>query len=521
MSHGSLVLYLAGTREFHRPERSLRCNGHLRQQVAAAESLPLAPPPGPVPASVAEGQVQLLRLDRVAQSLGTLELPAPVHFVFILTDQSDERFRRSDTSALAPVLDRWCRERGFGSTYEVLSAPPHQLDGAGTELIAKMDERLSQARRVILVAGGGPAALQIAAHFAVFEGVRHRDDVTVMQLEEVRGGPDEGQTATGFPTDTRVRPIRQFHRLVGERTIEQHAAELITQLDLPGAAQLLQAAQAAGLGPTGAQTHASVLLKRLSRQQASEEPTEQLESALSLAEVEWSRPGGSRAEALWYSSLAVVDLLPSAWTASRGRDVWVGNTNELCDAYNDGVKHPRRKDEWSGLQLASRSFQAAGPLLAAGPPVIHLPRRSLPLQELLGERHRGDLPDQTLLWAALRVTFRQLRNDNAHEMIGLSLAAAEERLRRESDRFIDSVEYLDGRGERPWPPSPTAEGEASALRRQLVSTAPHGCGPLELTVSLDQPSSPFRRLLRVLVPSLSDANPMIDSARKLRAELVD
>lgn len=38
-----------------------------------------------------------------------------------------------------------------------------------------------------------------------------------------------------------------------------------------------------------------------------------LHAALDLAEIEWSRPAGSRAEAIWYAMPAVVELMPAAW----------------------------------------------------------------------------------------------------------------------------------------------------------------------------------------------------------------
>ena len=443
----TLVVFVAGDREFHRPDETLGCTGTLDEQVKRAYDLEISDLPSPPSEGLAvatPGHVQLLRLDRVAQALEDWQVPAPVGFVFVLTDQADPLYRGRDTAQLAPVLARWCRARGFAFTHEVIQEPPHRLDGGGEELITKLDERLGQVEQVVLVVGGGPAALQTAAHFAAFQGVRHRDGVTVVQLEQIDPDTPQGPGRSCLPADTRVRPIRRFHRLVGQRTIDQQAVQLLDDLDLPGAAQLIRATEAVTPDRGTVGKLADELLTGLARQQPAETAMEQLVAAVDLAEVEWSRPGGSRAEALWYASMSVVDLLARAWADHHGNGPWPTAFRDLADTYNDALPTARRDAPWPQLSVAPRVFPEVAPILAAGPAKLQLPRRGVNLARILGKHHTGTKPDHTRTWAALLVTYKAVRNDFAHELVGLSRKDADDRIAALSTTFMDAVRTLSG-----------------------------------------------------------------------------
>lgn len=507
----TMVVYLAGAREFHWPEETLGCVGELDEQVRAAAELPLADPPGRMPASVVPGHVHLLRLDRVAQSLEAIRNPKPLGFVFILTDQRDPNFGTKDTSQLTDVLRRWCEARGFVCAQEVLTQAPNRLDGGGQELIAKLDRRFTTAERIVLVSSGGPSALQIAAHFAAFQGTRHREDVTILQLEEVRLTNAEDPVSSRNPVDTKVIPIQKFQRVVGQRAIEHQAAEALDRLDLQGASQLIQAARSSGLCDQSTESLAEELLKGLARQEVLPNQLEQLRGALSLAEVEWSRMAGNRAEALWYAGLAIVDLLAPAWAVAndRGNELHIRPTKRLVESFNDAARHPSKRDDWANIRMDARPLANALPILSGGPETLEFPDRSIPLSTILGSRFTGQSTGQALIWLALLVTFKPLRNDHAHELIGLTLDDAHRRMQDLSEGFLKRMEYLEpGSQERP---------NGRILIEGITQEA--SCA-LDLTVSLECQESALRKIIRGVIPDVGDRNPLLGVASQLREHLL-
>ena len=428
-----LVVYLAGDREIHRPDICLGRAAPLAEQVPAALELDLAVPPDQGPVVAVRGQVQLLRLDRLHQQLLEQGERPPLEFLFVLTDQQDPHHARRDTRHLAPLLRRWCEKRGHVFASALVHDPPNRLDGGGVELIEQLDAHLGATSRVILVSAGGPAALQIAAHFASFRGVRHRDSLRVIQLEEIVGEPDPGVArARPQPVDTRVREVDLFHGVVGRRAIELQAISLLDQLDLPGAAQLVRAAGRAGVLSPQVQATADRLLDRLSRVTAPQTPMDAADAALDLAEVEWSRPAGSAAEALWYAALCAVDLLPAAWAAAHPERRVGRLERETVDRFN---RHLGRGAALRSLVLNDGDAQRAAELLSAAPAEVRVEGRTLRFDQLLGADHRGDDPLAAIVWLALRSALRAQRNELAHELIGVSRQRAERTLTEISERF--------------------------------------------------------------------------------------
>lgn len=430
-----LVVFLAGDRELHRPGQTLGTSGTLDTQVAAAAELPIADPPDPDPqrrpVSVEAGTVQLLRLDRLVQALPCLGLGERFQMLFVLTDQEPGGHSVRDTLQLRPILQRWCDQRGHDYQDVVVRGRPSSLDDGGAELIAQLDPVLGVVGEVVLVIGGGPPALQIAAHFASFQGVRHRDSLTVLQLQEVVDsvlpadvdGPDEGsepgvRRSRQPASDTSVQVVDRFHGLVGRRTIDTQALLLLDQLDLPGAAQLLQASAGAGLHAARVGELASDLLASLARSRPAQDPLARLHTAVDLAEVEWSRPGGSPAEAIWYAMLAVVELLPGAWTHIHPDREEIRLDEDRVNQFNRAVDRGRFDDEYTALRSTPRYLrERAAPLLTAAPGMLSLPGRSVDIAQILGDHHRGDDPAAALTWMALYIASKQLRNDHAHDLI--------------------------------------------------------------------------------------------------------
>ena len=430
-----LVVFLAGDRELHCPGRTLGTTGTLDEQVAAAAGLPIADPPDPDPqrrpVTVEAGTVQCLRLDRLAQTLPSLGFNAPFRMLFVLTDQQPSDHSVRDTVQLRPILQRWCDQRGHDYEDVVVGGRPSLLDDGGAELIAQLDPVLGVAGDVVLVIGGGPPALQIAAHFASFQGVRHRDSLTVLQLQEVvdsvasavGDGPHESPgpavRRTRQPaSDTSVQVVDRFHGLVGRRTIDTQALLMLDQFDLPGAAQLLQASASAGLHAASIGELASDLLASLARSSPAQDPVARLNTAVDLAEVEWSRPGGSPAEAIWYAMLAVVELLPGAWSHIHPERREIRLNEDQVKQFNRAVDRGRFDDEYTALRSTPRYLrERVAPLLTAAPGVLSLPGRSVDIAQILGEHHRGDDPAASVTWMALYIASKQLRNDHAHDLI--------------------------------------------------------------------------------------------------------
>ena len=426
-----LVIYLAGDRELYQPDGTVGVTGTLAEVVPHAAALPLADPPGPGAPDITSGTVSLLRLDRVSEHLADIGWGSGAEFLFVLTQQDDPRFSRRDTVHLRPLLDRWCRRRGHVYSDVVVHGPPNRLDIAAVDLLGQLDRHLANAERVVLVAGGGTAALQIAGHFASFEGVRHREALTIVQLEEVRAG--DGMNIV----DTRVRPVEQFHGVVGRRTLDQHALELLDALDLPGAAQLVRASRQAGLAGTAEWRLADELLALLARNTPASTAIDRLAVAVDLAEVEWSRPGGSHAEALWYAVLAAVELIPVAWCEQHGERALPDVDDEAVQRFNAAVADDHDPaDGLPDLAMTPRYLrERALALLLAGPPRLSLPGRTVNVETTLGVACRQDDLSAAVLWLSLLAATKPLRNEHAHELVTLDHAASDTLARAASDRF--------------------------------------------------------------------------------------
>lgn len=452
MSDKPLVIYLAGDRELHAPEETLGVQGSLAVKAAAAATLPLAGPPGPPPAQPAAGHVQLLRLDRLDEALAAQGFPRPYELLFVLTDQQDPAHRDRDTRHLFDVLRRWCEARGHILSDVTVHQPANALDGAGAELIDKLDEVLGSAEGpIVLVAGGATPALQIAAHFASFQGVTHRDQVTMVQLEEWH--PDDGGQPTGDdpprrrPTiaDTHVRVVERFHGVIGRRTVVTQALTLLNELDLPGAAQLLRASAATGVVDHQVGEAAQRLLDRLARTHGGGDDLAMLSSAVDLAELEWSRPGGSPPLAVWYAGLAAVDLVPRARRSLLGLPDPLPVSDKQVDGFNDLVAPRGRSDVFTQLKMSGRTLkEVAEPMLCAGPDVLRLPGRDVPLNELFRGRYRGDAPAVGLVWCGLVVALKGLRNDHAHQLLAATRTEVDGSLRDASNAFLHAVSVMNG-----------------------------------------------------------------------------
>ena len=482
-----MVIYLAGDREFHAPATTLGTSGPLSDKAAAAAELPIAAPPATAPDSSA-GTVMLLRLDRLVQTLDALGFGGTYDMVFVLTRQDDPAFAGRDTHHLRPVLNRWCQARGHLFSDVLVEAAPNRLDAGGAQLIDALDPILASTDgRVVLTVSGGTPALQIATHFASFDGVQHRDQLTIVQLEEMataQEAPPAARHTNHTPgeepavqrrrptiTDTMVRVVERFHEAVGRRTIETHAAALVRQLDVAGAAQLLCATPELTFHDPQTLPLAQELRARLSRQHHLEDALAAAAGALDLAELSWSQPGRNPAEALWYAAMATIDLLPAAWATERGTDRAPMIDEDTANAYNAAIA-AGADPTYGALHLPLRSLQGpAGALLGAGPAALTTPGRTVPVQELWSEHWVGDHRNAALTWCSLLVALRPLRNQHAHELVSLTPDAADHLL-RERSRTFDAARLQLQNDDHPTPARPVPPDRAAAVREAIGQDTP-------------------------------------------------
>ena len=428
------VVYLAGAREVHAPDVTLDLDARI-DPVDLIEQVGDAPLVTPDELHVGlswqeqrhrwAGKIVLLRLERTMQFVAQRWPDRRQSFLFVLTEQDDAPHAAKDTAHFRPLLHRWAADRGVDFDTVTLQGPPNRLDVAA-RLLEDLDQYLRVAEEVVLFTSGGPAALQVVAHFASFQGVRHRDDLTVLQLEEVLEDGDQR------PIDTRVRPVANFHHVIGRRTVDQQAIELIDQLDLPAAAQLVHASRQAGLIDDPSAATSQGLLRLLARELPPADAAERLAVAVDLAELEWSRPGGSRAQALWYALVTVVELLPAALPPPPGHplpEIDDDTVRHFNKTVTDEAKRAGRASALApGLTMAPAYLRkrALG-LLLRGP--THLPLgergRTLDLTALLGITCRDDDRPTALTWLALLVAVKPLRNEHAHDLVTIDRVTAE------------------------------------------------------------------------------------------------